>query len=284
MSVSSTWADFVKWIKKVFSGGGSGGGSTPALVKCPPVGAPGTMRGVSMDYNWDKVDFDAYFAMLAINGCNGTGIEFWMWSGCYDINRGLEPLKAPYQRAVTAARKYGGTLFVSLCNDNQGSGKYKDTRKKWEKYDGLAKASLDFIIACGPANVIVQPVSETQTSWGSGFERTAMAKLNAAGFVTCYNHGSRPKEPGAGSDRNAYHPFKMEDVATAGDIIVTDTGTIITALQDGGIYGTTFNDQRVATYAQRVKAAGQRDLLIYGFTGVVGMDEGAVAAVGQAWK
>jgi hypothetical protein len=35
---------------------------------------------------------------------------------------------------------------------------------------------------------------------------------------------------------------------------------------------------------ERVRAAGQRDLLIYGFTGVKVADEGAMKAIGEAWR
>lgn len=270
--------DLVAWFAGLF------GGSGKPTVKCPAWGAPGTIRGVGCDYNWMTLDHDVYYKLLAENGCNGQGIEFFGWSGTYNLARGLEPLKGPYMSAIKAARKCGGVLFVSLCNDNQGQGKYGDRRKPWSSHAGLAEQALQFIIAQGPANVIVQPVSETQTGWGSGFERSAMAKLNGAGFETCYNHGSRPTAPGAGSDRNAYHPFKMEDVGTADDVIVTDTGTILNALQEGGVYGVAFNDARVSTYAKRIRAAGQRDLLIYGFTGIKTADVGAMKAIGDAWR
>jgi len=278
---SGAMSIFTKWWEKILSWFGGG---KPKLTKCPPSGAPGTLRGISVDYNWLGVDYGDFFERLAQNGCNATSIEFFGWSTTYDLAQGLEPLKVKYQAALAATRAHGGMLFVSLCNDNQGSGKYGDRRKRWSRMGNMPDQALDYIISCGPANVIVQPVSEGQTSWGKSWELSAIAKLNGAGFVTCWNRGSRPTSPGAGANRNAYHPFKTSDVGTPEDIIVTDTGTILTVLTEGGIYGNSLRDSAVAQYAAAVRRAGNRDLLIYTFTGLHDVDSAEMAAVGNAWQ
>lgn len=272
---------FTKWWRKILSWFGGG---KPKVTKCPASGAPGTLRGIGVDYNWIGVDYDGFFERLAQNGCNATSIEFFGWATTYDLNRGLEPLKEKYRAALAAARKHEGMLFVSLCNDNQGSGKYGDTRHVWANLGTLPDRALEFIISCGASNVIVQPVAEGQTSWGKNWEPKAIARLNAAGFVTCWNRGSRPTSPAGGANRNAYHPFKTADVGTPEDIIVTDTGTILNVLTTGGIYGGSLRDSAVAQYAGAVHRAGNRDLLIYTFTGLHDVDNAEMAAVGNAWK
>jgi hypothetical protein len=97
------------------------------------------------------VNYDEAFRTLAKANCNATSIEFFMWDPNYDIARGLEPLKAPYKRAVAAARNQGGILFVSLLNDNQGKGTYGSKRKEWAHHatlanDALAKADKRMVV------------------------------------------------------------------------------------------------------------------------------------------
>jgi hypothetical protein len=207
-----------------------------------------------------------------------------MWDPSYDIARGLEPLKAPYKRAVAAARDQGGILFVSLLNDNQGKGTYGSKRKEWAHHATLANDALAFIISCGPANVWVQPVAETRTEWGKRFEQAAIAKLNAAGFMTVYNRGSRPTAPALGADRNAYHPEDISRIGTEDDVLVTDVGKFIGQVQVGGINGTCLNDPVVGAYALKVHQAGRRDLLIYTFVNVKKLTASSCEAVGKAWK
>lgn len=252
--------------------------------KCPPYTGPGSLRGVSVDYNWIKVDYGKAFKALAEAGCNATSIEFFMWSGTYDVAKGLSPLKDPYKRAIDAARKHGGILFNSLTNDNQGSGKYGDRRKRLENYSTLVYDALDFCISLGSEGQWIQPVAETSSAWARTFEEVAIDRINASGCVSVYNRGSRPTSPSQGAKRNAYHPFRTSDVGTADDIVVTDTGTILGQLQDGGIYGKTINDTAAGNYAETVRKAGNRDLLIYTFTGLSEFDVGAAEAVGKAWK
>lgn len=259
-------------------------GSTTPAVRCPPYTGPGTLRGIGVDYNWLGVNYEKGFRMLAQAGCNATSIEFFGWSGSYDINRGLGPLKDPYKRVLEAARKYGGIVFNSLLNDNQGNGKYGDKRKRWSKYAGLANEALDFCISLGPEGHWIQPVAETGSEWGKAFEQTAIARLNAAGIVSVYNRGSRPTAPACGAKRNAYHPFQASDMGTPDDIIVTDTGKMVGWFLLGGIYGSEVNDDAARIYAKAVCDAGKRDLLIYTFTGVKMLDEGAARAMGEAWK
>jgi len=252
--------------------------------KCPKYTGPGTLRGVGVDYNWPGVDYKKVFRTMAKHGCNVTSLEFFGWSTTIDLSDGLEPLKGPYLKALKAARKAGGWLFVSVCNDNQGSGKYGDKNPSWSKMDGLAQEAIDWLCSLGSKGQIIQPVSETQSECGRRFEAWAIARLNQAGIITVYNRASRPTAPALGSVRNAYHPFKVSDVATEGDIIVTDTGTILNTLVHGGIYGGDFKDDAVFDYASRVHQVGNRDLIIYAFTGMTEFDEGACKAVAAAWK
>ena len=251
---------------------------------CPAYKGPGTLRGVGVDYNWTGVDYAKVFRTMAKHGCNVTSLEFFGWSTTIDLSGGLEPLKGPYLKALKAARKAGGWLFVSDFNDNQGSGKYGDTNPPWSKLDALARETIEWQCSLGPKGQIIQPVSETQSEWGRRFEAWAISRLNAAGIISVYNRASRPTAPALGATRNAYHPFKVNDVATDGDIIVTDTGTILNTLVHGGIYGGDFKDDAVYDYARRVKISGQRDLIIYAFTGIKEFDEGACRAVGRAWE
>jgi hypothetical protein len=252
--------------------------------RCPRYTGPGSLRGVGVDYNWPSVDYRKAFRTIAKCGCNVTSLEFFGWSTTIPLGNGLEPLKNPYLKALKAARKYGGWLFVSVCNDNQGSGKYGDKNPPWSEMDGLAKEAIDWLASLGPKGQIIQPVSETQSEWGRRFEAWAIGRLNESGIISVYNRASRPTAPALGATRNAYHPFKVNDVATPDDIIVTDTGTILNALVHGGIYGGDFKDDAVYDYARRVRQVGQRDLIVYAFTGVKEFDIGACKAVGAVWE
>jgi hypothetical protein len=155
--------------------------------------------------------------------------------------------------------------------------------------------------------VIVQAASETQTTFGKQFEWESIMLLSKAGFLTCYNRGSRPGTT-SGCNFQAHHPFKLTDMGPKGCFLITDTGTILGVLATGtspvriggitmvnpmeseklkllnvgGLYGPA-NKEVVRNYAKAVKQAGDRAYGYYGF-GHRTIDEGAMQAVGEGWK
>jgi len=253
-------------------------------VLAPPASVIGDLRGIGTDYNWFTTDYAGLWPRLVAGNCNVTGIEFFSWSTQYDLKKGLAPLRDPYKRLLEATRAHGGKVLVSLCNDNRGQEKYGGNGDSWSEFARLADEGLAFVLEQGAEGVLMQPVAEGTSSWAKRWEPEAIKRANAAGFETVSNPHSRPENPSFGAKRNAYHPFKTSDTGTSGDIVVTDTGTIISSLTVGGWGGTEYDVADVAAYAKRVREAGNRDLVIYGFLNVKSVSDAAIKAVGDAWR
>jgi len=280
-----------------------GGGAAPSTPDVPATPAPTVpsggdypahprdVVGVGLDYVWPLEDHDRLCRELKAAGCTATGIE--LMGGWSRRSGGADAWKYGIQRAawesmLAACRRHRILLFVSIFNSNKGLGKYGDDKKPGSRYDSLVREYMAMVMAAGPEGVWVQPVSETQDpdydgDYAGKIEREFIPKFNKAGFVTVYNNGSRPSKPGAGSKFHAHHVFKLSDTGSANALVNTDTGTAITSLTNGGIYGATLKPDACAGFVTKVRATGNRGALIYTFTGLTGIPSAAITAVGKAW-
>ena len=232
--------------------------------------------GIGNDYNWPFLDAKKLASEMVKYRNTATSIELALWGQWSVFKWGVSALSPYFKKLVNAIRGKGITLLVSCCNDNQGQHKYGDTLNPLAAYPKIVEGLMNLVLSVGPSNLIVQPVSEGQTSCGMQIEKTWIEKFNKAGFVTCFNRGSRPTTPMYGADRNAYHPTSTSDIGTAGDIVVTDTGSILKQLLNGGIYGSSVNAKAAQSYSRKVKG----DCIIYTFTNVKTIQSEAMKAVG----
>jgi hypothetical protein len=132
----------------------------------------------------------------------------------------------------------------------------------------------------GPVGVIVQPVGETFTADGKAFEARCRAGL--PGFRLCYNGGSRPTGAPGGYQFFAFHPNTTAQAIPRGALNVSDTGGILSQLNQGGdVYGLA-NPAALEAYAGRQWKAGT-DFVYYGF-GHKKVDVEALKALERARK
>ena len=188
----------------------------------------------------------------------GYMIELLSWGqySAYTSDKAAWKAKteSAYKLLVKEARARGKWVFVSIANDNSGSGKYGDKSPVLEKQADLLDWGLKLVLAQGPKNVIVQPVAETGRSWSKNWEVAAAKALRASGFKTVCNTGSRPSRKPSWADWNAWHPYKVTDKVPGDQIIVTDTGMIIQQLCVG-LEGP-MKPAAVAAYGDKMRASG----------------------------
>lgn len=121
----------------------------------------------------------------------------------------LERVKRMYKKTLDLCRKKNLWLFHSgIGNDNMGS---KDGLKIYistvfEQFKSL----IDFIAAQGSKNVIVNVVSEIQTTGGSKLEQYGFNKLKPLGFKILFNGSGQPSSIPSGYDGISYHPASIE--------------------------------------------------------------------------
>ncbi|MFA5378105.1 MAG: hypothetical protein WC455_20300 [Dehalococcoidia bacterium] len=234
--------------------------------------------GIGNDYNWPFLDANKLASEMVKYRNTVTSIELSLWGQWSVFKWGVAALSPYFKKFVKAIRAKNLTLLVSCTNDNQGQGKYGDTLKPLSAYPKIVDGLMNLVLSVGPSNLIVQPVSEGQTSYGMQVEKAWICKFSAAGFVTCCNTGARPGKRLYGADRFADHPTSTKSAIPSGAFCVTDTGTILKELQNGGINGSSVNAKAAGSYSKKVKG----DLIIYTFTSVKTIQSEAMKAVGGA--
>lgn len=281
-------------------------GCNPDVVtKVTPVNNPREAKGLGISYNWPGKDYTLLCEALAKSGCNITDIEYM--GSTVSIKHGYRPggadaLKDDYLALLKECRKRNLTLFVSIVNDNMHI-------KKWGQsgvhdishFPQECERAAQIVLEAGPANVIVQPVAETQTSRGRDYETRWLKTFNQAGFKTCYNRGSRPTSNG-GAWTRAYHSCKLSDLGNGSNILlIPDCGTAIDAYTDandepavldlyldGPLYtggnfntGTIINPNTAADFVRRGRAKGN-GVCIYTGTGIKSVEDQipAIKAIG----
>jgi hypothetical protein len=202
-------------------------------------------------------------------------IEYFGWasSGHYGNPGGLE---RPYRDLLAWCRARRLWLFVSVANDNKGSGKYGDDRRGLDDYLGNIDRAVRSIRDQGREGVLVQPVGETQTDAGRKVE--AMCRQQLVGWRLVYNGGSRPRVAPAGYWRAAYHPASVSAPVPKGVINVSDHSGILVQLQVGGLNGKA-DLRALGAYAAAQRKAGI-PFVYYGF-GHGTPDEPAIRELGK---
>lgn len=218
--------------------------------------------------NWSSLDFEKWLDLHVPNKVNWATIEFFAWNNQDNCKIGYyddpEALREPYRKLVNECRKRKIVLFVSLVNDNKGSGKYGDDKKDLSYYKSQIRKGREIVLAEGPEGVVLQAVAETKTQEGKDFEAETITMAHQKGFKTCWNNHSRPKESN-GCTYFAYHPASTADVGPIGCIVVTDHGQILKELSKDGknVYGP-YDPVKVSNYAHKVHQAG-KGFIHYGF-------------------
>lgn len=216
----------------------------------------------------------------AKNGVKGYMIELMGWARS-DVwsTIWLKDTERMYKYAVEQCRKNNIWLFVSVVNDNMGSGKYGDPGIPLSKVMAQAQQLCQMVKTEGKDNVVVQPVAETGSSAGKSFEQYCIQNL--PGFIMVYNGGSRPSNTPSGYKYRAWHPFKTSDKPPADSIVVSDTGSIITQLGDG-LEGKA-HPEALEAWAKSIKANKNPVCGYYAFK-FNGHDAEAIKALGKVAK
>ena len=137
-------------------------------------------------------------------------------------------------------------LFVCIVNDNALSKKHGNKAVDPKHYyNDVATDLLKIILADGPQNVVVQPVSELYSARvknhpGPAWQKNAITKLKKAKFLTCNNDAYGSPTGLGGCDFMAWHPDNTKElppskvkVSKSKIFMVSDTGGIISELNGG---------------------------------------------------
>lgn len=254
------------------------------------VGSPSGLISYGIDNGWMDIDAGELGDALVGDGkCTMTSIEFLGWAdrGYY---KDPTPLFAKFDDFLSAMRKRKVWVFVSICNDNKGLGKYGDDNNGLDKYKTQLTQVVAYLKSKGPEGLIIQPVAETRTSTGSWMEQYCVQQL--VGFKLCWNHGSRPTSAPSGWWTFAYHPGSLSDKGKPNGLTITDHSAAlregevvpeIRAINIGGdLYGYA-DPVKLEAYAKEVLKTKDRGFGYYGF-GHKKIDKEAIKAIGQAVK
>lgn len=219
-------------------------------------------------------------SVMRDEGVDGYMIEMagWARSDMWTPNW-LKQTDEQYKFVLDLCRKNGKWLFVSIVNDNMGTGKYGDPGIKLSQVMPQAQQLCQIVEKYGKDNVIVQPVAETQTAAGAQFEQYCLQKLG--GFVMVYNAGSRPGKIPVGFQYRAWHPFKIADNPPRDCFVISDTGPII--LQLGYGYDGSAKPDTLESWARRMRQLGVPVVGYYAFK-FNGHDAAAIKALGKSKK
>lgn len=274
----------LNWIKSLFV--------KPKKKNLSPiqVGKTQTWYG-RVNYWWTRRSlWQKEMDCLVKNGGSGYMIELAGWqsntakSPAWWSEDWIKKQLSLYSEIHADAKKRGLWLFVSIVNDNMGSGKYGDKKQYTvaNTYDKCVKL-LEGIIKDGSANVVIQPVAETQTSAGKKFESYAKSQLQAKGFLTCYNgDGGHPSGSG-GCNFFAVHPSKIAASNPSAALVISDHGLIIRELNQGGALVAHGNPAKINTFIATNKKKGCPVVGYYAFQ-VQDYDEDTIKTLGQAVK
>ena len=232
---------------------------------------------------WQK-EMDA----LVKYGGSGYMIELATWNseveGAWWSDTWVKNQIKIYKQILSDARARGLWLFVSVVNDNMGSGKYGDTKQYTvgSCYNQIVKL-LNGVIEAGKDNVIVQPVAETQTSGGKKFEDYAKKLLASKGFLTCNNGSGGHPTSTNGMNFYAVHPSKISASNPANSFVISDHGLIIRELNQGGQLVAHGDPGKIATWVRNNRAKGCPVVGYYAFK-VDDYDGEAIKALCSAAK
>lgn len=207
----------------------------PAVPELQPIGRGKTVPFYIKTLYWWE-DRATLAADLAACGKYRVGYGFEMMGDSAQkillSDAKIAQVADAYKFAVAECRKRGIWLNVILVNDNMGKGKYGDPGIPLSKCMSGAKKLVAIVKAEGPANVIVTPVAETQTSAGRSYERYCAKEL--AGFILTYNgNGGHPKKKPSWAYCMIEHPCRLSDVYPSHYGVINDCGTAIIELQGG---------------------------------------------------
>jgi hypothetical protein len=192
-----------------------------------------------------------------------------------------EEVKAAYIELIRNCRAKGLYLLLGFLNGNMGNGRYRNGKVKLAARLPQARAMMQFVYEQGPANVIFQPIGETQSDADRQIEREAAAMMR--GFILVSNGSmGRPSAPASWAQYRAWHPTSTGNWPTghiAKTILVSDTGAILAQLHKGGdIYGEG-NPDAIRAWVRAGAAKGFPIVAHYAFQ-VEGIDESAIKACG----
>lgn len=176
-----------------------------------------------------------------------------------------EKTRDMYKWLLKRCRALGMILFVSVVNDNMGSRKYGDQGVSLDKVYNKACNELEFIRKCGKANVLLQPVAETQTDAGRRFDEFAKAILK--GWPLVFNgEGGRPD----GTNGMAYRAVHPSSIANAGkykgSIVSSDHGLIIRELAADGSLSGPGDPDKLHKFVEKALGASAPLVVYYAFT------------------
>ena len=254
----------------------------PIIKQKPPKISGQMLRGYGRVNYWylDDGELDKDLARCKASGVDIYHIEYSGFgpTNIY-VNINTDKVRKTYKKLVKKIRALGMWLFVSVVNDNMGSGKYGDQKIPLSKLYNNALAELAFIKSCGSDNVIIQPVAETQTSVGTKFENDTKALL--AGW-TLVNNGSGGRPSGNnGMAYRAVHPANIKACSQYGNAIVSsDHGLLIRELAMDGSLNGPGSPQKIAEFLKNSKAAGAPMCVYYAFQREK-HDRGAIEAMGK---
>jgi hypothetical protein len=213
-------------------------------------------------------------------GVAGYAIEMMGWARSDAwTDKWLKDTGEAYNRLLKLCRRHGIWLFVSVVNDNMGSGKYGDPGVPLSKVMPQAQRLAQIVKAGGKDGVVVQPVAESTTPAGRAFEGHCLRELS--GFPLVYNGGSRPGGVPGGFAYRAWHPFKIADAVPSDALVVSDTGSIIMQL-GVGLDGPAHPDT-LESWARKVRSQGCPVCCYYAFK-FAGHDKAGIKALGRAAK
>lgn len=219
----------------------------------------------------------------AVEGVSGYHIEMAGWADTsgyrkqWGNDERLRDVEEMYEWLVKQCRALGLWLFVSITNDNAGSGKYGDAGIPLSRVREDVTRLISIVLRNGPDNVLVQPVGETQTSAGRDIENEAARALE--GFRLVYNGNSRPTSHPPWAQYHAFHPFGTTAPVPSSAIVVSDTGSIINQLCEG-LEGRGRPDAAV-TWVRRVRDQGSPVACFYHFK-YKEHDKAIIKALGRA--
>lgn len=214
-------------------------------------------------------------------GCSGYMIEMAGWAdstGSMWTDKWMKDIEKKYTEFVKMCRARGLWAFVSIVNDNLGSGKYGDNRKHTIKSEmDKCKKLAKIVKKVGKDNVVIQPVAETQTSAGKQFEQYCVKEL--AGFNLCFNgNGGHPTGAASGFKYYAVHPSKIAASNPGNAFVISDHGLIIRELNGGPLVGHG-NVSKIKQWKDLNKKKGCPVIGYYAFQ-VQDFDKDAINAMG----
>lgn len=205
-----------------------------------------------------------------LNECQKNGVNYaiemaaWAGTGVWNDPAKLDSVCSTYKRLVSECRQRGLWLFVSVVNDNMHLSKYGNVGVKLGSVRGQADRLVQTIKECGHDNVLVQPVAETQTDDGLAFESYCAAQLS--GFQLVDNGGGgTPDRKASWASFRAWHPSSVSASVPADAFAVSDHGTTIKQLNQGGGLNTPGNPTAIRTWFAKHSAAGCPVVCLYHF-------------------